>query len=166
MPDSAPEPPVRQPSGPPARKKRLFSGFRSPKYALLTPLFPPKAPENRPFCAHFRAPCFGQLARDCPRPVAAGLPRQPAPKQPVGSRHKAVSSTQIPQSPDHSILHHSQFTIQHFRNHSITRSLNHSILLAFSPRKLYTPSPDDGVVNGPPSSRVTRSPIAHTPRRL
>ena len=161
MSDSGPETPLRQPSGPPARKKRLFSGFRSPKYALLTPLLPPKPPENHPFSAHFRAPCFGQLARDCPRPVAAGLPRQPAPKQPVGSRHKAVSSTQISQSPDHSILHHSQFSIS-----AITQSPDHPILLAFSPRKLYTPLSDDGVVNGPPSSRVTRFRIARTPRTL
>ena len=32
--------------------------------------------------------------------------------------------------------------------------------LPFPPRKLYTPSPGDGVVNGLPSSRVTRFDIA------
>jgi len=61
MSDSGPKTPLRQPSSPPVRKKCLFSGFRSPKYALLTPLFPPKPPENHPFSAHFRAPCFGQI---------------------------------------------------------------------------------------------------------
>jgi hypothetical protein len=43
-------------------KKRPFSRFRGPKFALLTPLFPPKPPKNPPFCAHFRTPFFGQSA--------------------------------------------------------------------------------------------------------
>ena len=63
MSDSGPKIPLRPPITPPARKKRLFSDFRGPKCALLTPLFPPKPPENHPFSAHFRAPLFGQLAR-------------------------------------------------------------------------------------------------------
>jgi hypothetical protein len=66
MSDSGPKTPICPPITPPARKKRLFSGFRSPKYALLTPLWPPKAPENHPFCAHFRAHFVGQSARIYP----------------------------------------------------------------------------------------------------
>ena len=59
-------------------KKRLFPDFRGPKYALLTPLLPLKALENHPFCAHFRALSIGYIARNCPRPVAAGFPRHVA----------------------------------------------------------------------------------------
>jgi len=66
MADYGPKTPLRPPITPLVRKKRFFSGFGSPNYALLTPLFPPKPPENHPFCAHFRAPLFGQNALTLP----------------------------------------------------------------------------------------------------
>ena len=66
MSDSGAKTPRRPPITPPARQKAPFSGFRSPKYALLTPLFSPKPPKNHPFSAHFRAPAFGHIARVCP----------------------------------------------------------------------------------------------------
>jgi hypothetical protein len=84
MSDSVPETPLRPPITPPARKKAPFSGFRGPKYALLTPLFPPKAPGNHPFCAHFRAPGFGQIALGQARMV-------PALRQPANPRSVALA---------------------------------------------------------------------------
>jgi hypothetical protein len=76
MSDSGPKTPLRLPISPPVRKKAPFSGFRGPKYALFTPLFPPKPTENRPFCAHFRALGFRHNVSDCPRPVAGSADRR------------------------------------------------------------------------------------------
>ena len=59
MSDYGPETPLRQPSSPPVRKKSPFSGFRSPKYAILTPLFPKKSPKITRF-----APISAPLVSD------------------------------------------------------------------------------------------------------
>ena len=101
MSDSSPKTPLRTPITPPARRKAPFSRLTEPPIRPFDPPFcrPPPPQKKHPFCVHFRAPLFGQCARIYPRP--------PAPKQPVGSRHEAVSSTQ-------------------YANLSITRSLNSS----------------------------------------
>ena len=89
MSDSGRKTPLHPPITPPVRKKAPFSGFRSPKYALLTPLFPPNPPENRPFCAHFRALGFGQIALTIP-------PRR---LSPVTRQWSAVTETPSPPAP-------------------------------------------------------------------
>ena len=87
--------PLWPPITPPVGKKGLFHAFRSPKFALLTPLFPPKSPKNHPFCAQYLAFSFGQSAPYSspsplvPRhsPVVSGQrPPHPRPLSPKGAR--------------------------------------------------------------------------------
>jgi hypothetical protein len=154
MSDSGQKTPLCLPITPPVRKKEPFSGFRSPKFALLTPLWPPKASENHPFSAHFRAPLFGHIDRIYPaRQVSVASGQWPAISHSANDSMAQSLNSSMTQSPDRSITQFFPLPPLFFR-------------LAFSPRKLYAHFPDDGVVNGPTSSRVTRSRVARTPRRL
>jgi len=134
MSDSGPTHPLRQPITPPVRKKAPFFLLPEPQIRPSDPLFPPKTTKNRPFSAHFRA----------------------------------FFRTTCPYSSRSSLVTRQWSAISHSANDSITRSLNHSILSApalilppcFFLAKVVYPSSDDGVVNGPPSSRVTRFRVA------
>ena len=159
MSDSGQETHLLPPITPPVRKKAPFFLLPEPPIRPSDPSFAAQSPPKSPLFGPFLRPFFRTT---CPYSSPSSLV----------TRHSLVVSHQP------------------FLNHSIARSLNSSpfrihnslfsissitqffplpplfFRLVFSPRKLHTPSPDDGVVNAPPSSRVTRLRIARTPRSV